>query len=90
MVRVLVLALALVIASGCRDDEADRIEKIKEDVCACKSILCANTALKQVPTRHDVEPSYRAQHAAKLMMECLARLHAEGRPTTDPDAEAKP
>jgi len=90
MIRVLVLVLALVVATGCRDDEADRLEEIKAQVCACKNILCANTAMKQVPTKHEVEPSYRAQHAAKLMMECLARLHEQGRPTNDPDAEAKP
>ncbi len=91
MVRV--LALLLVVATGCRDEDADRLAKVKDEVCACKSILCANTALKQIPAKRDVEPSYRAQHIAKLMMECLARLHAEGRPTPDPDApsaEAKP
>jgi len=90
MVRVCVIALVL-FATACKDDEVAQLEAIRDEVCACKTILCANTAMKKIDSKKpDVEPSYRAQHVAKLMMECLARLHAAGRPTTDPDAEAKP
>src|SRR5262245_52705585 len=92
MSRVWATALAaLLLASACRDDDVARLEAIRDEICACKSILCANTALKKLPprTQRDLEASYREQHVAKLMLECLARLHAAGRPTTDPDAEAK-
>jgi len=86
MVRACVVAIVLA-ATGCRDDEVARLEEVREEVCACKTILCANQAMKKLPAR-DAEPSYRAQNIAKRMMECVARLHAAGRPTTDPDAEA--
>jgi hypothetical protein len=89
MTRALVIAVAL-IGSACRDDELAHLEDVKSEICACKTTVCGEAAMKKVPASTPqgdgaLRSSHRAQQLAKQIMECLARLYAETRPTTDPD-----
>ena len=84
MLRLYVICVAL--ASGaCRDNEIEKLENTRDEVCECKTVKCAETALGHVP-KSTVEPSPRAQKIAREMLDCLAKLYDEGRPTEDPDA----
>lgn len=78
---LLVISVAL---GGCRDRKAARLETIKEAVCACKTSSCAELALKDIP-KDDTPPSRRSQQLAREMLDCLAKLYAAERPSTDPD-----
>jgi hypothetical protein len=86
VISVASLALA---AAGCQDREAARLTKIKDEVCACKTTSCAETALKQVP-QGKIEASHRAREIARDMLDCLAKVYEADRPTTDPDAPTSP
>lgn len=82
---LLVISIAL---GGCRDREAARLQTIKDAVCACKTSSCAELALADVP-KGDAPPSKRSQQLARDMLDCLAKLYAAERPSTDPD-QAQP
>ncbi|MBA3392236.1 MAG: hypothetical protein H0T89_06310 [Deltaproteobacteria bacterium] len=87
MRRVIVIALGLgVAASGCRDRELASLRDLRDEVCACKTAACGADAMKKVP-QDKVESNHRTQQIARDMLDCLAKLYDEGRPTTDPDAE---
>jgi hypothetical protein len=80
--RLLVICVALF---ACGDHEAAQLERSKRQVCACKTSACAVTAMKLLP-QHDVVAGHRAQGIARDMLECVAKLYAAERPSTDPDA----
>jgi hypothetical protein len=88
-VRALIVAgvvLGLVAAqAACHDTEADQLTRVKERVCACKDVACAETAMKDIPSG-DVKANHRAQSIARDMLDCYAKLTAAQRPSTDPDA----
>ena len=85
MSRFLVIWIALSI--GCRDPGVSRLDEIRATVCKCKNALCAEEAMKVVPSLK-VKPSPRSQRIARDMLDCLAKLHAADRPTTGPDEPA--
>jgi hypothetical protein len=78
---LLVIGIAL---GGCQDREAARLETVKNAVCACKTASCAELAMKDVP-KDDTPPSRKSQKLAREMLDCLAKLYAAERPSTDPD-----
>ncbi|MGN6105757.1 MAG: hypothetical protein ACTHU0_11675 [Kofleriaceae bacterium] len=87
MRRVVVgIALALA-ATSCRDDQHAQLKQIRREVCACKTSSCAEQAIARVP-QQQIDSNHRNQKVVLEMMECLAKLHRNERPTTDPDAEA--
>ena len=86
MLRLYVICVALVLCA-CRDNELAKLEKSRDEVCACKTVKCAEAALEHVP-KSNVEPSPRAQKIAREMLDCLAARYEEDRPTQDPDAPA--
>ena len=81
----------LVTLAACHDQELVRLTAIKEEVCACKTANCAELAMKRLPegtseSTHRTQ-AHRTQKLARDMIDCLAKLQAAERPTTDPDAE---
>jgi hypothetical protein len=79
------LLMISVAFAACSDGNAERMSKVKNAVCACKTSKCAELAMKDVP-KDDVKPSHRSQELARDMLDCLAKLYDAERPSTDPDA----
>lgn len=79
-----VICVALV-AGACTDHGTDRLAKVRDEVCHCKTASCADTAMKLIP-KDTKQPSRKAQHVAREMLDCLAEIYESDRPTTDPDA----
>ena len=77
--RLLVICVAL---WACGDHEAAQLERIKREVCACKTSACAQTAMKKLP-QNDVVAGHRAQGIARELLDCISRLYAAERPVTD-------
>jgi hypothetical protein len=73
------------LAAGCGDRELEQMSAVRDEVCTCKTVPCAETALAKVPARK-VESNTRTQRVAREMLDCLAELYNRGRPTLDPDA----
>jgi hypothetical protein len=73
---VVVLAL---LGSGCEDKELTQLEHVKDQVCACKDVACAETAMKAVPAG-DLHPNHREQGVARDMLDCLAKLYDAAKP----------
>lgn len=87
MLRLFVICVALAVCA-CADNDAKRLETIRDEICACKTSKCAEAALDRVPKPKGNTPaSPRAQKVARQMMDCLAELYERERPTQDPDAE---
>ena len=84
MLRLYVICVALAVCA-CSDSEVEKLEKIRDEVCACKTAKCAESALDRVP-KSNVEPSPRAQKVAREMLDCVAEVYEAERPTQDPDA----
>ena len=84
MSRVLVIAVALLAA--CADKQLEQLQAIKAEVCACEDPACGEAAMKKVPPGEKIKSTAKKQRVAKEMMECMAKLLEQGRPTTDPDA----
>ena len=86
MLRLYVICVAL---CACTDREADKLAKVRDQVCGCKTVKCAEAALERVP-KHDVESNHRTQRIAREMLDCLADLYGADKPTMDPDAAIRP
>ena len=84
MPRLYVICVALAVAA-CGDRRIGDLERVREAVCTCKTASCADDAMKSLP-HEDMPSNAHTQRVARAMMDCLARLYAEGRPTTNPDA----
>ncbi|MGE0549669.1 MAG: hypothetical protein AB7O24_20670 [Kofleriaceae bacterium] len=80
-----VVGAAVVVAIGCRDEQLEQLERVKAEVCACKTPECADAAMKKVPTEN-IESSYQSQRVAGALLDCLTKLYRGGPPNTDPDA----
>jgi len=72
--------------AACNDHGAGKLSRIKDEVCACKTAACAEQAMAKVPSE-TIESNHRTQGLARGMLDCVARLEAAERPSTDPDAE---
>lgn len=77
--------ISVALAGGCGDREANKLGKIRDEVCACKTAKCGEAALAKVPTK-DIQSTPKSQRVAREMLDCLAELYKADRPTTDPDA----
>jgi hypothetical protein len=85
-VRALIVAIAFVVAGvACHDTEADQLTRVKQQVCACKDVPCAEAAMKNIPSG-DVKANHHAQSIARDLLDCYAKLVDAQRPSTDPDA----
>jgi len=76
----------LVMLAACDDHGVARLTSIKSEVCACKTASCAEQAMNGVP-KETIKSTHRTQAIARDMLDCLAKLQAAERPTTDPDEE---
>lgn len=76
---VVVLALVGLGAGGCEDKELTQLERVKQQVCECKDVACAETAMKAVPAG-DIHPNHRQQGVARDMLDCLAKLYDAAKP----------
>ena len=85
MRRLFAMSVAIALAAGCRDREADQLAKIRDAVCKCSSASCGEAAMKAIP-QDEHERSRRTQQVAREMLDCMAKLYDAGRPSTDPDA----
>ncbi|HET9990907.1 MAG TPA: hypothetical protein VFQ65_20390 [Kofleriaceae bacterium] len=65
--------------AACKDTELTKLEQVKQQVCACKDVACAETAMKNVPSG-DVHPNHREQGIARDMLDCLAKLYDAAKP----------
>ncbi|MBC7974057.1 MAG: hypothetical protein H7138_03665, partial [Myxococcales bacterium] len=72
---------------ACNDQGAGTLTAIKTEVCACTTATCAEQAIQRVPQR-EIASNRRNQTTARDMLDCLAKLQAAERPSTDPDEEA--
>ena len=79
--------ISVALLGGCDDREANKLAKIRDEVCACMTSRCAELALEAVPKK-DIESTPKSQRIAREMLNCLADLYDAERPITDPDAEA--
>jgi hypothetical protein len=83
------LVICVALASACKDRELAKLSAVRDRVCACKTVQCAEGALADVP-KGKVESTPKSQRVAREMLDCLAELYELDRPTLDPDAEAPP
>jgi hypothetical protein len=79
----------LITLIACNNTDVDRMTAIEKTVCACKTASCAEQAMKRVPETA-IKSTHRTQEIARELLDCLARLQAAERPTTDPDDDAVP
>lgn len=84
--RLAILVTLVVALVACQDRSIAQMAAIKGDVCECKTASCAEQAMKRVPSE-TIKSSPRTQALARDMIECLSKLQASERPSTDPDAE---
>ena len=73
--RALAICVALL---GCHDRETTELERIANDVCACPTSACGETALKQIP-QQETHSTPRTQALARRMLDCLAKLYDKER-----------
>ena len=71
--------VVLALLASCENKELTQLERVKQNVCACKDVACAETAMKSVPTG-DLHPSHRQQGVARDMLDCLAKLYDAAKP----------
>jgi hypothetical protein len=81
--------ICVALAGACADHEAGKLAKIRDEVCKCKTVSCAEAALARVP-KDTKQPSRKAQKIAREMLGCLADVYDLDRPSTDPDAPSGP
>ena len=74
----------LVILAACRNPHVDRMTAIRDKVCACKTVACAEHELKAVPDK-PIKSTRLTQTLAREALDCLAKLQNADRPDTDPD-----
>lgn len=77
--------ISVALLGACGDREANKLARIRDEVCKCKTVKCGEAALAQVPTK-DIQSTPKSQYIAREMLNCLADLYKADRPTTDPDA----
>jgi hypothetical protein len=88
-VTALYVICVAIAVGACSANEAEKLERIRDEVCACKTASCAEAALERVP-KHDVQSTPRTQRVAREMLDCLAEIYEQDRPTQDPDAPIEP
>jgi hypothetical protein len=83
--------ICVALLAACKGHELKKLEGVRVEVCACKTIACAETAMGKLPTKN-VESTPRSQGLAREMLDCLAHLYEIERPVTGSDVapEASP
>jgi hypothetical protein len=76
----------LITLVACQNPDIARMAAIQKTVCACKTASCAEQEMKRVPAAA-IKSTHRTQELARDLLDCLARLQAGERPSTDPDDE---
>ena len=72
-------AVLIVLLAACENKELTQLERVKQNVCACKDVACAEAAMKNMPTG-EVHPDHREQGVARDMLDCLAKLYDAAKP----------
>lgn len=72
---MLALAVLVAVGAGCRDEELDRFEALRAEICRCKTPSCGEETMKKVE-QLELEASPRSRRIAREMMDCLAELYA--------------
>lgn len=81
---VATVALAgLSFSAGCSKSPIDELEKIKDEVCACKDMACAEAAMKKIekleePKEASEADKKRAEEIGVAMMTCAMKLQGAG------------
>jgi hypothetical protein len=75
--RRFVICVALV--AGCERHELKKMERVRDEVCACKTVACGEAALAKVPQKN-VKSTPKSQAIARDMLDCMAKLYDEDRP----------
>jgi hypothetical protein len=76
---VAAVILVVTFTASCRDRELDELQRVKDQVCACKTIECAEQALAAMPTGEMRQP----QKAKALAAEILDCYSARVKPPAD-------
>jgi hypothetical protein len=84
---VLRRVVLLVVLAACEDKQLAQLEVVRADVCACKTPLCAETAMAHLP-KDDIHSDRRTQEKAREMMDCLAKIEEAAQDKADPDPDA--
>lgn len=66
--------ICVALLGACKDHELKKLEKVRAEVCACKNVACAETAMGKLPTKN-VESTPKSQGLAREMLDCLAHLY---------------
>ena len=66
--------ICVALAGACTDHGTGKLAKIRDEVCQCKTVACAEAALGQLP-KDTKQPSRKAQGIAREMLDCLAELY---------------
>jgi hypothetical protein len=76
---VFCLAISLAgAATGCHDSEIEKLERVRDRACACKTPACGDATLADVPGLGSGEhPSLRAQKVAGEIFRCVSKLHLD-------------
>ena len=75
---------ALVLVVACGETEVGKVEAVKNRVCACKDVACADAAMQALP--QPAKASHREQGIARDTLDCYAKLvaAAKARETAEP------
>ena len=79
----LVIAVAFAGVPACRDAKLAKLEQIKAEVCACKTVECAEAAMKALPPQEGLA-SHPALELAHAILDCLARISSAPTPAEAP------
>ena len=71
--------VVLALLASCENKELTQLERVKQNVCACKDVACAEAALKNMPAG-EVHPDHREQGVARDMLDCLSKLYDDAKP----------
>lgn len=82
-----VIWLASLALAACGDEQLAKLEAVRDEVCACKTVDCGEAAMQKLP-KDKIDANRKSQRVARDMLDCMAELYAQGAPTTDPDAPA--
>ncbi|GEM_PF-2452523 len=80
------LSALLLLVVACGETEVGTLEVVKKQVCACKDVACAETAMKLLPKPED-KASHREQGIARDMVDCYAILVQAAKPAAPAPAE---
>lgn len=81
--------ICVALLAACKGHELKKLERVRDEVCACKTVACAETAMGKLPTK-TVESTPRSQQLARAMLDCLAELYETDRPLLGSGSDDEP